>query len=116
MCSPPSGSRRDAVREAVLTGQGFAISSRWMFAPELTSGEVVPVPRYARECARLAAVILESIEREGWLCGLPSGVESPGLMTGLAGIGYGLLRLAAPERVPSVLTLDPPACAEMIKE
>jgi hypothetical protein len=32
-----------SVREAVLTGQGFAISSRWMFAPELASGEVVPV-------------------------------------------------------------------------
>ena len=26
-----------------LMGQGFAISSRWMFAPELESGEVVPV-------------------------------------------------------------------------
>jgi lantibiotic modifying enzyme len=64
--------------------------------------------RYASEVMRLAGVILESIERNGWLCGLPSGVESPGLMTGLAGIGYGLLRLAAPERVPSVLTLTPP--------
>jgi lantibiotic modifying enzyme len=72
-------------------------------------------PRCARERERLAAVILESIGREGWLCGLPSGVESPGLMTGLAGIGYGLLRLAAPERVPSVLTLDPPACSDTIK-
>jgi lantibiotic modifying enzyme len=30
------------------------------------------------------------------------------LMTGLAGIGYELLRLAKPERVPSVLSLDPP--------
>jgi type 2 lantibiotic biosynthesis protein LanM len=71
--------------------------------------------RYAREVERLSAVILESIEREGWLCGLPSGVESPGLMTGLAGIGYGLLRLAAPERIPSVLMLDPPHTG-MIKE
>jgi type 2 lantibiotic biosynthesis protein LanM len=64
--------------------------------------------RYSSEVGRLTGVILESIERDGWLCGLPSGVESPGLMTGLAGIGYGLLRLAAPERVPSVLTLAPP--------
>jgi len=31
-----------------------------------------------------------------------------GLMTGLAGIGYGLLRLANPDRVPSVLVLEPP--------
>jgi DNA-binding transcriptional LysR family regulator len=36
-------SAAEGVREAVLTGQGFAISSRWMFAPELASGEVVPV-------------------------------------------------------------------------
>jgi lantibiotic modifying enzyme len=28
---------------------------------------------------------------------------------GLAGIGYGLLRLAAPERVPPVLTLAMPS-------
>ncbi|HYO51923.1 hypothetical protein [Archangium sp.] len=34
--------------------------------------------------------------------------ETPGLLMGLAGIGYGLLRLAAPERVPSVLTLAMP--------
>jgi DNA-binding transcriptional LysR family regulator len=36
-------SAAEGVREAVLAGQGFAISSRWMFAPELESGEVVPV-------------------------------------------------------------------------
>jgi lantibiotic modifying enzyme len=30
------------------------------------------------------------------------------LMMGLAGIGYGLLRLGAGERVPSVLSLDTP--------
>ena len=36
-------SAAEGVREAVLTGQGFAIASRWMFAPELASGEVVPV-------------------------------------------------------------------------
>jgi type 2 lantibiotic biosynthesis protein LanM len=32
----------------------------------------------------------------------------PGLMLGLAGIGYTLLRVAAPERVPSILVLAPP--------
>ena len=36
-------SAAEGVREAVLAGQGFAISSRWMFAPELASGEVVSV-------------------------------------------------------------------------
>jgi len=36
-------SAAEGVRAAVIAGQGFAISSRWMFAPELESGEVVPV-------------------------------------------------------------------------
>jgi type 2 lantibiotic biosynthesis protein LanM len=57
---------------------------------------------------KLAASILENIEDQGWTTGIPSGVESPGLMTGLAGIGYGLLRLVDPARVPSVLVLAPP--------
>ncbi|MCB9688018.1 MAG: type 2 lantipeptide synthetase LanM [Alphaproteobacteria bacterium] len=37
--------------------------------------------------------------------GVLGGLEAPGLMTGLAGIGYGLLRVAAPDVVPSVLVL-----------
>ena len=36
-------SAAEGVREAVLSGQGLAVASRWMFAPELASGEVVPV-------------------------------------------------------------------------
>lgn len=56
----------------------------------------------------LTAQLLHDIRTHGWRCGNPLGVESPGLMTGLAGIGYGLLRLAAPTRVPSVLALAPP--------
>ncbi|HEV8487000.1 MAG TPA: type 2 lanthipeptide synthetase LanM family protein [Blastocatellia bacterium] len=57
---------------------------------------------------RIAGSILESTKTHGWLCGVPSGVETPGLLTGLAGIGYELLRLAEPDRVPSLLTLAPP--------
>ncbi|HEX9945381.1 MAG TPA: type 2 lanthipeptide synthetase LanM family protein [Thermoanaerobaculia bacterium] len=52
--------------------------------------------------------VLASIARHGWLCGTRGGVESPALMNGFAGIGYGLLRLADPGRVPSVLALAPP--------
>jgi DNA-binding transcriptional LysR family regulator len=44
----PSSSGRDScsaegVRAAVISGQGFTISSRWMFSPELESGEAVSV-------------------------------------------------------------------------
>jgi type 2 lantibiotic biosynthesis protein LanM len=65
-------------------------------------------PQWRCEVKRQADLILDQITQDGWRCGLPLGVESPGLMTGLAGIGYGLLRLAAPGRVPSVLVLAPP--------
>lgn len=60
-------------------------------------------------CYRLAAGVLRSIERDGWLFGLARGAEPVGLMVGLAGVGYGLLRLARPDRVPDVLTVEPPA-------
>jgi type 2 lantibiotic biosynthesis protein LanM len=57
---------------------------------------------------RRARGILDGVESYGWLTGVALGVETPGLMNGLTGIGYGFLRLAAPEAVPSVLTLAPP--------
>jgi type 2 lantibiotic biosynthesis protein LanM len=60
------------------------------------------------EVERIATSVLDSIDRYGWLCGTPKGIETPGLMTGLAGIGYGLLRLAEPDRTPSILRLSPP--------
>jgi class II lanthipeptide synthase len=75
-------------------------------AESLDDGE-----RWRAEARRAADRVLASIARYGWVSGLPRGVEVPGLMTGLAGIGYGLLRLAMPERIPSVLLLDPPVAA-----
>ncbi|WP_433231501.1 type 2 lanthipeptide synthetase LanM family protein [Actinomadura formosensis] len=42
----------------------------------------------------------------GWRTALP--VPAPGLLAGLSGIGFGLLRRAFPADVPPVLTLAPP--------
>jgi type 2 lantibiotic biosynthesis protein LanM len=55
-----------------------------------------------------AARLVARLSQGHWRCGIPGGVETPGLMTGLAGIGYELLRIAAPERVPSLLALEAP--------
>ncbi|MDL4771039.1 type 2 lanthipeptide synthetase LanM family protein [Actinomadura xylanilytica] len=41
-----------------------------------------------------------------WRTALPA--PAPGLLAGLAGVGYGLLRSARPDVVPSVLVLAPP--------
>jgi type 2 lantibiotic biosynthesis protein LanM len=57
---------------------------------------------------RMTARILDDVEHNGWKCGLGKMIETPGLMTGLAGIGYAMLRLAEPQAVPSVLNLSPP--------
>ncbi|MYU63775.1 lanthionine synthetase LanC family protein, partial [Streptomyces sp. SID69] len=51
---------------------------------------------------------LAFVEAQGHRCATPDHVPSPGLLTGLSGIGYGLLRLAHPDTVPSVLLLGHP--------
>jgi type 2 lantibiotic biosynthesis protein LanM len=56
---------------------------------------------------RRAGLILDAIDRHGSYCGTPGGISTPGLLCGLAGIGYGLLRLGFADRVPSVLLLEP---------
>ncbi|MEV7776965.1 type 2 lanthipeptide synthetase LanM family protein [Kitasatospora sp. NPDC088351] len=50
--------------------------------------------------------VLGLIEQQGHRCATPDHVPSPGLLTGLSGIGYALLRLGFPGTVPSVLLLD----------
>jgi len=63
---------------------------------------------WERTLASEAARLVDRLGQGKWRCGIPGGVETPGLMMGLAGIGYGLLRLGAGERVPSMLSLDTP--------
>jgi type 2 lantibiotic biosynthesis protein LanM len=60
------------------------------------------------QTAAIQAILLENMQDQGWQSGIPFPVETPGLMLGLAGTGYALLRMADPERVPSLLVLAPP--------
>ncbi|WP_460846179.1 type 2 lanthipeptide synthetase LanM family protein [Phytohabitans suffuscus] len=71
----------------------------------LSTQSVDPGAAAARR--RRAGLVLDAIQWHGPSCGTPGGVLTPGLLTGLAGIGYGLLRLAMAERVPSALLLEP---------
>ncbi|WP_436498560.1 type 2 lanthipeptide synthetase LanM family protein [Actinokineospora sp. HUAS TT18] len=52
------------------------------------------------------AILLDALDRYGPLSGTPGGVSTPGLLSGVTGIGYGLLRLGFADRVPSVLLLQ----------
>ena len=74
----------------------------------LQASLILDNPYWKTQVDRLAGIILESVEEYNWLCGVPMGVETPGLMQGIAGIGYELLRLATPEIVPSILVLETP--------
>ncbi|MFI7591134.1 type 2 lanthipeptide synthetase LanM family protein [Micromonospora sp. NPDC049359] len=53
--------------------------------------------------------LLAAAERHGWRTGLPRPLPDPGLFTGVAGVGFGLLRHLEPRAVPRVVTLSLPA-------
>ncbi|MGX1314560.1 type 2 lantibiotic biosynthesis protein LanM [Streptomyces calvus] len=65
-------------------------------------------PAAAGALARHAGRVLALVEAQNHRCATPDHVPSPGLLDGLSGIGYGLLRLAHPGSVPSVLLLSHP--------
>jgi len=73
----------------------------------LLGAEALGEPAWRIEAYRRMGAILDAIDDAGWVTGLPHGIEAPGLLIGLAGTGYGMLRVAAPERVPAVLALAP---------
>lgn len=77
----------------------------------LLAAQTLHVPQWHAHLQRLTAQLLASRQQHGWIMGVPLNVETPGLLLGLAGIGYELLRLAEPERVPSLLTLAPPTAS-----
>ena len=74
----------------------------------LKVSEALPNSEWPRETHRWTQRVMASVEELGWLSGVPLRVETPGLLNGLAGIGYQMLRLAKPEDVPSILLLEGP--------
>ncbi|ADO68035.1 type 2 lanthipeptide synthetase LanM family protein [Stigmatella aurantiaca] len=72
------------------------------------AGTVLGERQWTQAALRCATAVLRQGREEDWRCGLPRGSESPGLLMGLSGIGYGLLRLSAPGHVPSILSLASP--------
>lgn len=75
---------------------------------ELLTLAMTNKPNLTAVRAHWGAAALDLLARSGPICGTPGGVATPGLMSGLAGIGHGLLRFAEPDRVPSALLLHAP--------
>jgi lantibiotic modifying enzyme len=77
-------------------------------AAQPASGPAAPAPdRLPPPWRHRAGLIVDAMQRQDRFCGTPGGVATPGLLRGLAGIGYALLRAGFTERVPSVLFLEP---------
>lgn len=78
---------------------------------ELLHRASLALPEPGDLAARTNAIVqrvIASLREFGPICGSPRGVEVPGMMCGIAGIGMSLLRLAYPARIPTPLTLDSP--------
>lgn len=71
------------------------------------AGETMGKKEWQQAALDYGTIVLREVQAGRWRCGLPKYTETPGLMTGLAGIGFGLLRLWSPADVPSVLRLEP---------
>jgi len=104
------GEIRTAVRATLGEGFGFnhCLCHGDLGNLELVreAGRVLEDEDLAAQAERIAGRILTQIEQDGPRCGASIHTEIPGLLTGL---GYGLMRAARPERVPSVLLLELPA-------
>lgn len=76
----------------------------------LQAAQLLSQPHLHDQASRQALSALKAASRGQWTCGLPLGIQTPGLMYGLAGIGYGILRVINTDHVPAVLTLTPASC------
>ncbi|TQL18262.1 type 2 lantibiotic biosynthesis protein LanM [Streptomyces sp. SLBN-134] len=91
------------VRPDLSLGQG-TLGTLEALAVRAGRGDTAAAGTLTRHAGRALALV----EAQNHRCATPDHVPSPGLLDGLSGIGYGLLRLAHPDTVPSVLLLSHP--------
>lgn len=63
---------------------------------------------YLQYARTIVMDLLKQSKQNGWICGIPQNAMTPGFMTGLSGIVYGLLRVMDPDQVPDVLAFGLP--------
>ncbi len=74
----------------------------------LQAAQTFQAPHYRELAASYAQALVRHSQTDGWRSAVPLAVETPALLTGLAGIGHGLLRVAQPDDLPSLLALEMP--------
>ncbi|WDE02286.1 type 2 lanthipeptide synthetase LanM family protein [Thalassomonas actiniarum] len=75
----------------------------------LQGGKILNRHELTEQAKKMAKQLLSGKQSSGWVSGYMHNLETPGFMVGLAGMGYQLLRVAYPDRVPSILALELPA-------
>lgn len=71
--------------------------------------EIIKDKELCKQTEQFKKKIYYHIKQYGYISGLPARtLETVGLMLGISGIGYGLLRMAHPDLLPSILLLESP--------
>jgi len=99
----------DALRSAAEVTWRFGfVNSHCLCHGNLGNAELFRVLGDHDRARRMVGAVANDFRARGiWRCGLPADATTPGLMCGLAGIGYGLLRQIDP-LVPNILLLEGP--------
>jgi lantibiotic biosynthesis protein len=92
-CGPASGDQANASQCHGMAGLIDLLVDAWLIDGE--SSHLM----LARECAGFMRN--DARRAGGWRSGVPGGDFAPGLMLGLAGTGWALLRIALPDVIPS---------------
>jgi lantibiotic modifying enzyme len=107
LVSEEIGAALDAVDAQLVAAHCLCHGELGNAEVRLQAARVLDRPDLLGQARQRVLDIVADVGTTGWRCGLALDVQTPGLMHGMAGIGYGLLRLTDPDRVAVVLTLQP---------
>ncbi|VEP15467.1 hypothetical protein H1P_3380006 [Hyella patelloides LEGE 07179] len=72
----------------------------------LAGSQQLDIPEFQKTARKLATYLLTKAEQTSFFCILPNlhpDIYNPAFLTGMAGIGYELLRLEYPDLLPSII-------------
>lgn len=91
-----------------LEGMSLCHGNLGNIEPLLLAAQLWPESVWAERLSNKKTALFRKLQEDGYRSCVPRGIPSPGLMTGLSGVGHALLRLHNPQGVASALTLASP--------